>query len=259
MNALCRSLHLPTSLILARGFRTTTMSLNLSLPPSPDAVVLQKRHLRSRMRRLLRQDFPPHLRRAEDAAIQRHVLESSWYKSSSRLCAYVSCEALREVDTSRIVYDILQEEHLELAKKLYLPRVQDKASHMQMLRVVNLQHLQANSMDILEPTEVDENGIPLEDVMQATEPVDLVLVPGLAFDSAGHRLGRSGGYYDLFLKNYLSLTEERGWKCPLIVALAYSVQLLDDSVPVHIHDMPMDALVSASGVFPISELALEQM
>eukprot|EP00249_Psilotum_nudum_P013690 c24460_g1_i1 orf=89-727(+) len=212
MNALCRSLHLPTSLILARGFRTTTMSLNLSLPPSPDAVVLQKRHLRSRMRRLLRQDFPPHLRRAE-----------------------------------------------ELAKKLYLPRVQDKASHMQMLRVVNLQHLQANSMDILEPTEVDENGIPLEDVMQATEPVDLVLVPGLAFDSAGHRLGRSGGYYDLFLKNYLSLTEERGWKCPLIVALAYSVQLLDDSVPVHIHDMPMDALVSASGVFPISELALEQM
>lgn len=43
-----------------------------------------------------------------DSAIQSIVLEAPWFKSSQRLCAYVSCSALREVDTSRILSETLQ-------------------------------------------------------------------------------------------------------------------------------------------------------
>lgn len=43
-----------------------------------------------------------------DNAIQNIILEAPWFKSSQRLCAYVSCSALREVDTSRLLSEILQ-------------------------------------------------------------------------------------------------------------------------------------------------------
>ena len=43
-----------------------------------------------------------------DNAIQSIVLEAPWFKSSQRLCAYVSCSALREVDTSRLLSETLQ-------------------------------------------------------------------------------------------------------------------------------------------------------
>ena len=43
-----------------------------------------------------------------DNAIQSIVLESPWFKSSQRLCAYISCSSLREVDTSKLLSEILQ-------------------------------------------------------------------------------------------------------------------------------------------------------
>ena len=55
---------------------------------------------------------------------------------------------------------------------------------------------------LLEPALVDSDGNEREDVMQASDPVDLFILSRLAFDKSGSRLGRSGGYYDLFLKNY---------------------------------------------------------
>ena len=42
-----------------------------------------------------------------DNAIQSIVLEAPWFKASKSLCAYISCAALREVDTSRIVSQVL--------------------------------------------------------------------------------------------------------------------------------------------------------
>jgi len=43
-----------------------------------------------------------------DNAVQDIVLEAPWFKSSRRLCAYISCAALREVDTFKILSQILQ-------------------------------------------------------------------------------------------------------------------------------------------------------
>jgi 5-formyltetrahydrofolate cyclo-ligase len=89
-------------------------------------------------------------------------------------------------------------------------------------------------------------------VMESNEPVDLFLLPGLAFDKKGGRLGRGGGYYDLFLQNYLLLAKDKGWKQPLLVALAYSVQIQEDLVPMTSTDVNIDALVSCDGIHPFS-------
>lgn len=122
---------------------------------------------------------------------------------------------------------------------------------MKLFHIDTNEDLQANSMGILEPTLIDGTGFPRKDVFQANEPVDLILMPGLAFDLVGRRLGRGGGYYDTFLKNYLLHAEGRGWKPPLLVGLAYSLQVVD-KVPTDAKDIPVDGLVSSSGWIPIS-------
>ncbi|CAA6662860.1 unnamed protein product [Spirodela intermedia] len=231
-------------------------------PPSdPAAVVSQKRALRTKIRSALR-TLPPYQRTQEDDAIQDIVLNSPWFKSSKRLCAYVSCDSLREVGTSRILSEILSPAagDSQGRKKLYVPRVEDKNSHMRMLHISQLDDLVANSMNILEPSPVGDDGNPREDVMLASDPVDLFLVPGLAFDRSGNRLGRGGGYYDTLLRRYQALCAKRQCNRPLLVALAYSAQVVDEGIiPVTLHDVPVDALVSPSGTVPISAAALQSL
>ncbi|MBA0696770.1 hypothetical protein Goari_003296, partial [Gossypium aridum] len=85
----------------------------------------------------------------------------------------------------------------------------------------------------------------------------LAMLLGLAFDRSGRRLGRGGGYYDTFLKNYKELAKEKNWRLPLFVALSYSVQIMDEEViPVTPNDVLVDALVSPTGVIPITSAAL---
>ncbi|XP_062187923.1 5-formyltetrahydrofolate cyclo-ligase, mitochondrial-like isoform X2 [Phragmites australis] len=223
------------------------------------AVADQKRALRSEVRRALK-TLSPDQRASEDLAIQTTILNSSWFKASKRLCAYVSCQELREVDTSKILAEVLRPNPEEQAKDLYVPRVEDKNRNMRMLKITTMDDLVKNSMNILEPSPVDASGNDREDVLAAPSLVDLLLLPGQAFDRTGRRIGRGGGYYDTFLLKYQELAKEKGWNQPLLVALSYSVQIMDEGIiPVNSTDVPIDALVSSSGVIPISHAALEMM
>ncbi|KAM1026068.1 hypothetical protein ACFX13_039754 [Malus domestica] len=245
-----------------RATRTIAMNTTNQDQDSLDALFKQKRILRSNVRKALK-SMDPTLRSHEDNAIQNIVLEAPWFKSCQRLCAYISCSALREVDTSKLLSEILQsplkEGDVQLRKKLYVPRVEDKNSHMRMLNISCIDDLVANSMNILEPAPVDSGGNEREDVMQASDPVDLLLLPGLAFDRSGRRLGRGGGYYDTFLTRYQELAKAHNWNQPLLVALSYSTQILDEGViPITPHDVLVDALVSPAGVIPISPAAFDR-
>ncbi|XP_021818720.1 5-formyltetrahydrofolate cyclo-ligase, mitochondrial-like [Prunus avium] len=227
-----------------------------------EALFQQKRSLRSRIRKELR-NMDPVRRSEEDAAIQSIVVNAPWFKYSKSVCAYISSPALQEVDTTRIVSEILSkpanEGDVPNRKKLYVPRVEDRNSNMRMLRISSVDDLIVNSMNILEPALSDSDGKQHEDVMEAREPVDLFILPGLAFDRCGRRLGRSGGYYDLFLKKYQELTKERKWKEPLRVALSYSIQIVEEgAIAVTSNDVSVDALVSPAGVIPISPAAWER-
>ncbi|KAJ4789851.1 5-formyltetrahydrofolate cyclo-ligase [Rhynchospora pubera] len=226
-------------------------------------VQAHKKALRSDIRKALKA-LSPQQRAHEDFAIQSTILGSSWFKWSQRLCAYISCPALREVDTSTILSQLLtnsdSEHQVQTQKELYVPRVEDKNSNMRMLKITTMDDLVANSMNILEPSPLDGSGNQREDVMSATNPVDLFLLPGVCFDKEGRRLGRGGGYYDVLLKRYQDLALEKKWNKPLLVALAYSVQIKDEGViPVTPTDVPIDAIVSSGGVIPISPIAKEKM
>ena len=66
--------------------------------------------------------------------------------------------------------------------------------------------------------------------------MDLVLVPGVAFDAAGHRLGRGKGYYDQFFAS-----------CPQVAAsyklgIAFPFQIVGE-IPTEPHDIQMDEVI----------------
>lgn len=69
----------------------------------------------------------------------------------------------------------------------------------------------------------------------------VVLVPGLAFDERGGRLGRGGGHYDRFLR------EARGRGDIAAIAMAFELQVVAE-VPREAHDAPVDVIVTEARV-----------
>lgn len=72
----------------------------------------------------------------------------------------------------------------------------------------------------------------------------IMLMPGLAFDELGHRLGYGGGYYDRYLKRYQSNF--------LKVALAYDFQIVEE-IPCEIHDQMVDWIITENRVIEIEQ------
>jgi 5-formyltetrahydrofolate cyclo-ligase len=76
--------------------------------------------------------------------------------------------------------------------------------------------------------------------------VDLVVVPGVAFDRHGTRLGYGGGYYDRMLP-----TIRAGNPAAALVGLAYGFQVVAD-LPGDPHDVPVDAIATEAGLVMVS-------
>lgn len=64
-----------------------------------------------------------------DLAIQDNILNSSWFKASKRLCAYISCAQLREVDTSKIIAEVLSSDPGESTGPIEICSVQFPVSN----------------------------------------------------------------------------------------------------------------------------------
>jgi 5-formyltetrahydrofolate cyclo-ligase len=91
-----------------------------------------------------------------------------------------------------------------------------------------------------EPTVAGIWGIPMPLETAAEVEPDVLLVPLLAFDEAGHRLGYGGGYYDRTLS---SLRQKK----PIIaIGVGYAGQEVD-SVPKGMRDQPLDYILTEAG------------
>jgi len=96
-----------------------------------------------------------------------------------------------------------------------------------------------STLGVLEP----EAGDPLE-VADLREGGGVVVVPGLAFDEGGGRLGRGGGHYDRFLR------EARGAAPIEAIGVAFELQIVAE-VPRFDHDERVDRIVTeARGIMP---------
>ena len=161
--------------------------------------------------------------------LKRHLSEKEKTDAAER--CFAGIERCPEFAAARsvLVYASLPDEISTAAfierwadrKELLLPRVNgDDLDILPYRREATAE----GAFGITEPTGSDCR--PIDDV-------DLVIVPGMAFDRQGNRLGRGRGYYDRLL---------HAASCPLIAA-AYSVQIVD-SVPAEPHDVKIPIIVT---------------
>ena len=70
--------------------------------------------------------------------------------------------------------------------------------------------------------------------------LDVVLLPLVAFDGSGNRLGMGGGFYD---RTFAYLRDRVAWRKPLLIGIAYEFQRLD-ALPARAWDIPLDGVAT---------------
>lgn len=118
-----------------------------------------------------------------NAGIAENVLKSDWYRVSGCIFCYVSTPD--EIGTFPILRQALAD-----GRTLCVPLCGAKGE-MTARRISSLDELQSGAYGILEPSDSAP--------VVAPEDISLVIVPALACDRDGCRLGYGGGYYDRFL------------------------------------------------------------
>ena len=108
---------------------------------------------------------------------------------------------------------------------------------MRLFRLESFTELVPGAYGILEPS-VELRELAEKQVSPAA--IDMAIVPGVAFDRSGTRLGHGAGYYDKLLAQ-LRADSPR-------IALAFECQLFDE-LPRDAHDVPMNAVVTESALY----------
>lgn len=173
-----------------------------------------------------REALPEGERTSLSRRILAEVLDLPSYRRSGIVLAYASFGS--ELTTDEFLRRVLED-----GKVLLLPRVEHNSLGLYEVRDV-VRDLAPGTWGIREP---------VPNRCQAVDPggVGFALIPGVAFDRGGRRLGYGGGFYDRLLKDGLPVSTP-------LVSGAFEVQILDE-VPVDPHDAPVDVVVTEKGIY----------
>jgi len=186
----------------------------------PERVREAKAELRRRFLES-RSAMDPALGAALSGRIAERLAELPEYAEARVVHLYIGAVG-GEVATRAIALEVLQ-----AGKRLVCPRVVG-GRRLEHHEIRSLDELVESPRGLWEPD-------PHRSPRMAPSELDLVLVPGIAFDRLGNRLGFGTGYYDRFLSD---LTVPK-------VALAFSLQITD-AVPHSPRDVPVDWIVTES-------------
>ena len=151
--------------------------------------------------------------------IQRKILDSIFYKQAGSLLIYYPFD--KEVKTDVVIKDALSKGKIvcipfnDIKNKTFFPSL-----------ITSLQEVDINRK------------IPQPAVMHPypASRIDLIIVPGVAFDKEGNRIGMGGGFFDNFLKQIK--------KGAIKIAVAFDFQVLDEKLPCERWDEKVNAIIT---------------
>jgi 5-formyltetrahydrofolate cyclo-ligase len=196
---------------------------------TPVDLVSQKKEMRRAVLAELRAMDPAALAKQSDAACATFIT-LDFFRRARTVMLYVPMEGEPRLT-------LLERACRDEGKTLCVPRTDWAGKALRPARVESLTDCKA-----------DERGVPQPPPGAAAvdlDRLDLIVVPGVAFDRSGMRLGRGGGFYDRFLASL-------GLRATL-AAVALGPQLVE-RVPSEGHDRRLDAIVGPEGVFFASGL-----
>lgn len=181
--------------------------------------MMEKKEIRKQYKILRNKMSEMEVKEKSDRICQ-NIISSNLFQQAERILAYAPLG--NEVDIRPVI-----EEGWRQEKRIAFPKV--FGDTMRYFEVSSFSQLKEGTFHVMEPVE--------------TNPVDwknaLVLVPGVAFDRQGNRMGYGKGYYDRFF-------EEN--QVVLKAGVAYELQVADQ-LPTEENDLPVEYLVTEKGVW----------
>jgi len=182
--------------------------------------------MKQRVRKEIRKRIKSHsvLEKSEKSAIIKdRLFNEEVFKKAKLVMFYVSLKD--EVDTLSII-----DEALKTGKRVCVPVILKEEKRLIAGEIKDrISDLESRHFGIYQPKHGRVKKVPLEDI-------DLVVVPGVAFDKNNMRLGRGHGYYDRFLCGLPKRTKTIG--------LAFDFQVVEN-LPQDPHDIPVSKIITA--------------
>ena len=153
------------------------------------------------------------------------LLNSDIYKEANTIMAYLDFR--NEVKTEKIIKTAIAD-----GKQVVIPISVVETRQLILSEMINYDiELEQGAYGILEPK---------KEFIRETDPnvVDVVLIPGVAFDERGYRVGYGAGYYDRFLERVRPDTKK--------VALSFEMQIVVNAFE-DTHDVPVDMIITEKG------------
>jgi 5-formyltetrahydrofolate cyclo-ligase len=182
-------------------------------------VQLTKQRIRSKILIKLLNQKEEH-RKRKSKSVQRKLFAAAVFKKARLVMFYIPLRG--EVDT----HDMIKAAQ-KLGKKVVVPVCQKHTIDLRPCLLDAPVQLRRGPYGVYEP--VVAQYVPIS-------RLDLVIVPGVAFDASGNRLGRGKGFYDRFLKKAPATTA--------VFGLAFDFQVLP-SIPTQPHDVKVHRVIAA--------------
>ena len=176
---------------------------------------MDKKDLRNKIKNIKRQFTSEQLDKLS-LAITSNLLDNPKVKSAKSIILYYSLPD--EVNTHDLI-DIL----LKMNKRVYLPKVIGEGS-MEIRSYLGLDSLNRGAFHIMEPS---------GNILNDYSNIDIIVVPGLAFDRLGNRLGRGKGFYDRFLAKVNDIYK---------IGLCFPFQIVD-KIPTDAYDVKVNIVL----------------
>ena len=179
-----------------------------------------------RLIRDYRDQMPPDEVAKRSTRVYKRLFSLPEFVDAHRVLFYMSFR--NEPDTHKMI-----ERSMQIGKSINLPRIAVDRSDLDVYEIHNIEMDTVPSiLGIIEPRRDAKR-------CENISKIDLCIVPGIAFDRRGNRIGWGKGFYDRFLPKLSPRTKKFG--------LAYDFQLVD-RISSHDKDIPLDGLITESEV-----------
>lgn len=164
--------------------------------------------------------------------VSRNFIESPYYQQADFIHCFVSINKRKEIDTRPLIKRMLLD-----GKKVVVPVTDFAENKLIHSRIFNETEWVSNKWGIEEPGDIHEIDIAL---------IDTVIVPMLAADFAGNRIGYGKGFYDRFLGNTSAV------KTGFVFH-----DFIFPNIPAEEFDIKMDMLITEKGIFKCNNNRLQ--
>jgi len=187
----------------------------------PDYSVMNKEEIRRKILKkrlsLLSEDI-----RDKSQQVFLNLTETVEYINSRNIMFYVATRS--EVQTEEMI-----KTSIKMGKNVFVPIILTECLNLAPSKIFDFDiELEKGKKGILEPKKKYYRLFP-------SENIDLIIVPGVAFDLSGNRIGRGFGYYDNFLRKVPSSAK--------IAALAFEMQIVK-KIPNDKNDIPVHKIIT---------------